>query len=200
MQLSKCHFFAKEIKYLGHILSNTDIKSLPSKTEAIKLMKPPKTAKQVRAFLGLVGYYCKFIKNFTHIAKPPTAPTQHDAKFIWPSRHLTAFNTLKSALLDIPILHYPDPSKHYIVYMDASDDTCGVQLSQEHDGQELPFAFLSHTFLDILCKWSTTEQEACSIYYAVNKWNNYLQGSDIVVHNDHKPLQKFLNGKMPTTW
>ena len=64
MELSKCHFFAKEIQYLGHILSNTGIKPLPSKTTAIKLMDPPKTAKQVRALIGLVGYYWKFIKNF----------------------------------------------------------------------------------------------------------------------------------------
>ena len=114
-------------------------------------------------------------------------------KFTWTSSHLTAFNTLKSALLEAPILHYP--SKCYIVYTDASDDACGVQLSQEHDGQELPVAFLSHMFTDTQQKWSTTEQEAYGIYYAVTKWNYYLQGSDIVVCNDHKPLQKFLNGK-----
>ena len=77
----------------------------------------------------------------------------------------------------------------------ASDDACWVQLSQEYDGQELPVAFLSHTFTDTQQKWSTVEQEAYGIYYAVTKWNNYLQGSDFVVYNDHKPLQKFLNGK-----
>ena len=97
--------------------------------------------------------------------------------------------------LQAPILHYPDPSKIYIVYTDASDDGCGAQLSQEHDGQELPVAFLSHTFTDSQWKWCTMEQEAYGIYYAVTKWNYYLQGSDIVVHNDHKLLQKFLNGK-----
>ena len=77
MKLSKCHFFTKEIQYLGHVLSTTGIKLLPSKTAAIKLMNPPKNAKQVRAFLGLVGYYCKFIKNFAHIAKPQTALSHH---------------------------------------------------------------------------------------------------------------------------
>ena len=78
------------------------------------------------------------IKNFADIAKPLTALTHHDAKFAGTSRHLTAFNTLKSVLLEAPILHYPDPSKHYIVYTDASNDACGAQLSQEHDSQELP--------------------------------------------------------------
>ena len=195
MKLSKCHFFAKEIQYSGHVLSTTGIKPLPSKTEAIKLMNPPKNAEQVRAFLGLVGSYCKFIKNCAHIAKPLTSLTHHDAKFVWTSSHLTAFNTPKSTLLEAPILYYPDLSMHCIVYMDASDDACGAQLSQEHDGQQLPVAFLSHTFTDSQWKWSTTEEEAYGIYYAVTKWNYYLQGSDIVVHNDCKPLQNYLNGK-----
>ena len=98
-------------------------------------------------------------------------------------------------MIEAPILYYTDPSKHYIVYTDASDDACGAQLSQEHDGQELPVAFLSHTFTDTQWKWTTTEQEACGIYCAVTKWNFYLQGSDIAVHNDHKPLHECLNGK-----
>ena len=195
MKLSKCHFFLKEIEYLGHVHSTTGINPLPSKTAAIKVMNPPKNAKHVRAFLGLVGFYCKFIKNFAHITKCLTALTHYDVKFSWTSSHLKAFNTLKSTLLEAPILYYPDPSKCYIVYMDASDDACGAMLSQEHDGQELPVDFFSHTFTDTQWKWSTREQEVYGIYYAVTKWNYYLQGSHIVVCNDHKSLQKFLNGK-----
>ena len=73
MKLNKCHFFAKEIQYLGHILSITGIRPMPSKTQAIKNMQPPKTAKQVCPFLGVVGYYRKFIKDFTKMAKPLTS-------------------------------------------------------------------------------------------------------------------------------
>ena len=124
-----------------------------------------------------------------------TALTHFDAKFAWTSSHLRAFNTLKSASLEAPILHYPVPSKCYIVYRDESHHTCGAQLSQEHNDQELPVAFLLHIFTDIQQKWSTMEQEAYSVYYAVTKQNYYLQGSDILVCNDHKPLHKFLNGK-----
>ena len=80
----------------------------------------------------------------------------------------------------------------------ASDDAWGAQLLQGHDGQELPMAFLSHTFIHTQWKCSTMQQEAYGIYYVVTKWNYYLQGSDIVVHNDCKPLQNFLNGKMLT--
>ena len=100
MKLSKCHFFTKEIQYFGHVISSTGIKPLPYKTAAIKLMKSPK-----EAFLRLVGYYCKFIKNFAHKEKPLTAVTHHDAKFSWTSGDHTSFSTLKSTLLEAPILH-----------------------------------------------------------------------------------------------
>ena len=193
MKLSKCHFFDKEIQYLG--LSSTGIKPLPSKTADIKLINPSKNVKEVRAFLGLVGYYCKFIKNFARIAKLLTALTHHDVKFVWTSTHLAAFNTLKSASLEAPILHYPDHSTCYKAYTDALDDACGAKLSQRHDSQKLLVVFLLHTFTDTQWKWSTTEQEAYGVYYVVTKWNYNLQGSDIIVCNDHKPLQKFLNGK-----
>ena len=83
MKLSKCHFFAKEIQYLGHILGIEGIKPVPAKTEAIKAMHPPVNPKQVRAFLGLVGYYRKFIKNFAKIVKPLTMLTRMDVKFEW---------------------------------------------------------------------------------------------------------------------
>ena len=79
--------------------------------------------------------------------------------------------------------------------MDASDVACGAQLSQEHDGTEFPIAFLSHTFTETQRKWSTPKQEAYRVYYVITKWNYYLQGADIIVSNDYKPLAKFLNGK-----
>ena len=79
--------------------------------------------------------------------------------------------------------------------MDASDEACGAQLSQEHNGTEFPIAFLSCTFTEIQRKWSTTKQEAYGVYYVVTKWNYYLQGTDIIVRNNQKPLAKFLNGK-----
>ena len=85
------------------------------------------------------------------------------------------------------------------MYTDASDDACRAQLSQIHDETKFPVAFLSHTFTDTQRRWSTPEQEAYSIYFAVKKWNYYLQGADIIVRNDHKPLAQFLNGKNKNT-
>ena len=195
MRLIKCPLLSKEIQYLGHILSTKGIQPLPSKAQAIQNMQPSKTPKQVCAFLSLVGYYRKFIKNFAKIAKPLTLLTCQQLKFDWTPTHHKAFMHLKESITQVPILHYLDPNKRYIVYTDASDDTCGVQLSQEHDGMEFPIAFLLHAFSDTQRKWSTTEQKTYGVYYAITKWNYYLQGADIIVRNDHKPLTKFLNGK-----
>ena len=158
-------------------------------------MKSPTTPKQVRAFLGLVGYYRKFIRGFAKIAKPLTLLTRQQVKFDWTLEHHEAFLHLKEAIVQAPILNYPNPNKTYIAYTDASDDACRAQLSQEHNGTEFPVAFLSHTFMETQCKWSTTEQEAFGIYYPITKWNYYLQGADIIVPNDHKPLAQFLNSK-----
>ena len=148
MKLSKCHFFSKEIQYLGHILSTKGIHPLPSKTQAIQQMQPPTTPKQVQVFLGLVRYYRKFIKNFAKVAKPLMLLTRQQVKFDWTPLHHTAFLTLKEAIVQAPILHYPNPNTRYIIYTDASDDACGAQLSQEHDGMEFPIALLSHTFTE----------------------------------------------------
>ena len=195
MKKSKFNSFSKEIQYLGHILSATGIRPLPSKTYAIQHMQPPTTPKQVWAFLGLVRYYRKFIKGFAKIAKPLTLLPRQQVKFEWTSVHHTAFLHLKEAIVQAPTLHYPDPDKNYIVYTNASNDACRAQLSQEHDGTEFPIAFLLHTFTEIQKKLSTTEQEAYGIYYTITKWNYYSQGANITAKNYHKPLAWFLNGK-----
>ena len=166
---SKCHFFSKEIQYLRHILSTMGIHPLPLKTQSIQKKHPLTTPKQVHAFLGLVGYYRKFIKDFTKIAKPLTLLIRQQVKFEWTPVHHEAFLKLKDSIIQAPILHYPNPTKRYIVYTDTSHDACRAQLTQEHDGMEFPITFLSHTFSETKRKWSTTEQEACGVYYAVTK-------------------------------
>ena len=123
-------------------------------------MHPLTTPKQVHAFLGLVGYYRKFIKDFTRIAKPLTLLTRQQVKFEWSPAHHETFLKLKDSIIQAPILWYPNPNKSYIVYTDVSDDACEAQLTQEHNGTEFSITFLSHTFSETQKKWSTTEQEA----------------------------------------
>ena len=141
----------RNIQYLGHYPQCHRYQTTTCQnTSAIQHMQPPMTPKQVRAFLGLVGYYRKFIKGFAKIKKPLTLLTREQAKFDWTPEHHTAFLHLKEAIVQSPILHYPNPEKRYIVYIDASDDNaCRAQLSQEQNGTEFPIVFLSHTFTEI---------------------------------------------------
>ena len=110
-----------------------------------------------------MGYYRKFIRNYEKIAKPLTLLTHQQTKFDWTPTYHSAFLTLKESVIQAPILHYPNPKKHYIVYMEASDVASGAQLCQKHDGIEFPIAFLSHTFTDTQQKWNTVEQEAYGV-------------------------------------
>ena len=111
MKKSKCSFFSKEIQYLGHILSATGIRPLPAKTHAIQYIQPPTTPKQVRAFLGLVGYYRTFIKGFAKIAKPLTLLTWQQVKFDWTLEHHTTFLHLKEAIVQAPHPTLPKPQQ-----------------------------------------------------------------------------------------
>ena len=184
MKFSKCHFFTKEIQYLRHILSTTGIRWLPVKTQAINNMHPSKTAQQVHAFPGLIGYYRKCIKDFAKMAKPLTLLTHQKAKFEWMPAHHTAFLMVKDAVTKAPILHYP--ANWYIVYTDAWDDACGERLSKEHNGTEFPIAFsLSHLHG---CLEKMEHHQTGSLW-------SILCSHKIIVHNNHKPLARFLNGK-----
>ena len=105
------------------------------------------------------------------------------------------FWKLKESIIEAPILHYPDPNKRYIVYINAYNDACGVQLSQEHDGTEFPIAFFCIPFWKHKENGAPLNKNTYRAYYAITKWNYYFQGADILVQNDHKPLNKFLDGK-----
>ena len=169
------------------------------KTQAIQNMHPPKMPKQGCAFLGLLGYYRKFIKDFVKIAKPLTLLTCQQMKFDWTLTHHDAFLMLKESNVWAPTLWYPDPNKWYIVYTDAPYDACGATVIPETWWYRIPYCLSFPYLFGNTKKWSTTEQEAYRVCYAITKWNYYLQGADIIVWNDHKPLNKFRNGKRQIT-
>ena len=176
MKLSKCHFFTKEIQYLGHILGVEGIRPVPAKLEAIKAMHPPVNPKQVCTFLRLVGYYRKFIKNFAKIVKPLTMLTRMDVKFEWKETHHCAFMKLKDTIIKAPILRYPNTTKPYIMYMDTSDNACRAQLSQMHETIEFLVAFLSHTFTDTQQRWSRQNRKhTASISQSRNGTTTYKE-------------------------
>ncbi|GJU83228.1 putative reverse transcriptase domain-containing protein [Tanacetum coccineum] len=124
----KCEFWLQEVRFLGHVVNSEGIHVDPSKIEAVKNWKPPKTPTEIRSFLGLAGYYRRFIKKFSRIAKPLTLLTQKNKKFEWGDEQENAFQTLKDMLCDAPILALPKDTNDFVVYCDASNQGFGCIL------------------------------------------------------------------------
>ena len=127
----KCNFLKKHIQYLGHIISGKGITPVPEKLESIQKMIPPKTPKEVKQFLGLIGYYCKFVPRFSDLAHPLNALTWKNAILEWTPACQESFEMLKTSLMMGPILIYPDPNLPYVLFTDTSKYTWACVLTQE---------------------------------------------------------------------
>ena len=200
LKASKCNFFKKHIQYLGHLVSGEGIEPLPEKLEAVRKMPPPTTPKEIRQFLGLVGYYRKFVPKFADIARPLTNLTKLDVQYEWTNRCQEAFEFLKQMLLKEPILKYPDPSKPYTLFTDASKFAWACVLTQEYehefDGKKRkilhPITYMSGLFKGSQINWATLTKEAYAIYVSVKKLDHYIQDAEVTLRSDHLPLKSFL--------
>ena len=197
MKRSKCDFFKSEIHYLGHLISPEGISPLPNKLDSIKHMPVPNSVKEIKQFLGLTGYYRKFVPRFADISRPLT---KKDAKFEWTPACQKSFELLKEALCGEPVLKYADTSKLYTLYTDASKFGWAGVLTQPHttviDGKSTttdhPVAFVSGLFRGSQLNWAALTKEAFAIYMSVKKLSFYLTDAQILLRSDHKPLEKFL--------
>ena len=200
MKCSKCDFFKSEIHYLGHLISPEGISPLPNKLDSIKHMPVPNSAKEIKQFLGLTGYYRKFVPRFADISRPLTMLTKKDAKFEWTPACQKSFELLKETLCGKSILKYADTSKPYTLYTDASKFSWAGVLTQPHtmviDGKSTttdhPVAFVSGLFRGSQLNWAALTKEAFAIYMSVKKLSFYLTDAQILLRSDHKPLEKFL--------
>ena len=200
LKASKCNLFKRHIQYLGHLVSGEGIEPLPEKLEAVRKMPPPTTPKEVRQFLGLVGYYRKFVPKFADIAKPLTNLTKQDVPYEWTTKCQEAFEFLKEMLLKEPVLKYPDPGKPYTLFTDASKFAWACVLTQEYehefDGKKRkilhPITYMSGLFKGSQINWATLTKEAYAIYISIKKLDHYLQDAEVTLMSDHLPLKSFL--------
>lgn len=191
----KCNFFCSEVLYLGHLVTSKGLATDPDKVEKVKNWPIPRSLKQVRAFLGLAGYYRKFIRNFSVIASPLHKLTQKDVRFKWTEPCNAAFQSLKDALVSAPVLGYPDFSQDFILDTDACLDGSGAVLSQVLDGQERVIAYASKKFSKAERRYSVTRQELLAVVIAVKHFRHYLYGRKFVVRTDHGSLRWLMNFK-----
>ena len=170
-------------------------------------MPKPRSPKEIKQFLGLTGYYRKFVPWFSGMARPLTILLAHDCKFIWDKQCDISFEMLKDTLCSAPILKYPDTSKLHMLYTDANKYRWAEVLTQRHistvNGKEItmdhPVPYVSGLFCSSQLNWAVLTKEAYAIYMSVKKSTFYLTGHEITLRGDHLPLKKFLrkvnNGK-----
>lgn len=195
IQPDKCEFLKPELEYLGHIITHEGIKPNPKKIEAVREFKIPKNPTGVKSFLGLAGYYRKFIRNFSKIGKPLTDLTQKDIPFHWTDKQQDSFQTLKDALCKAPVLAYPNFNETFALTTDASNEGIGAVLSQN----DHPCCYISRTLNPPERKYSTTEKELLAIVWAVKRLRQYLLGRHFLIRTDHQALIWLKNCKDPSS-
>ena len=192
---AKCNFAKEELRYLGHLISAKGIQPDSTKTDPLNQIPNPKNVHDVRALLGMLGYYRRFIRNFATIAEPLTRLLKAEVPFKWGPEQEQAKATLLREMTSQPILAYPDFSKPFILQTDASDVGVGAVLSQMQNGREHPISYASETLDQTKRSYSATEKEAYAIHWAVNYFRPYIHGRRFQLQTDHKALEYIFEGK-----
>ncbi|GJY88493.1 retrotransposon protein, putative, ty3-gypsy subclass [Tanacetum coccineum] len=190
-KFSKCEFWLSKVQFLGHVIDSEGIHVDPAKIESIKDWASPKTPTEIRQFLGLAGYYRRFIEGFSKIARPMTKLTQKSVKFDWGEKAEAAFQLLKQKLCSAPILALPEGSENFVVYCDASHKGLGAVLMQ----REKVIAYASRQLKVHEKNYTTHDLELGAVVFALKMWRHYLYGTKCVVFTDHKSLQHILDQK-----
>ncbi|GJZ70661.1 reverse transcriptase domain-containing protein [Tanacetum coccineum] len=190
----KCHFMVKEGIVLGHKISKSGIEVDRAKIDVIAKLPYPTNVKGVRSFLGHAGFYRRFIKDFSKIARPMTQLLMKDAKFVFSNECMQAFNFLKNKLIFAPVIIAPDWNLDFELMCDASDYAIGAVLGQRIDKMFCPIYYASKTMNDAQEHYTTTEKELLAVVYAFDKFRSYLIMSKTVVYTDHSAL-KYLFSK-----
>lgn len=188
----KCHFMVNQGIVLGHVISKKGIEVDRAKVELIVKLPPPTNVKGIRQFLGHAGFYRRFIKDFSKIAKPLCELLVKDAKFEWDDKCQRSFELLKQFLISAPIVRAPNWELPFEVMCDSSDYAIGAVLGQREDGKPYVIYYASKSLNDAQRNYTTTEKELLAVVYALDKFRAYLIGSSIVVFTDHSALKYLL--------
>ncbi|WVZ62205.1 LOW QUALITY PROTEIN: hypothetical protein U9M48_011975 [Paspalum notatum var. saurae] len=184
-KFSKCEFWIDEVPFLGHVISKGGVAVDPRKVQDVLNWKVPTIATEIRSFLGLAGYYRRFIEGFSKIAKPMTTLLGKNVKFEWTKGCQAAFEELKKRLTTAPVLTFPDLHKTFSVYCDASRLGLGCVLMQE--GKVIAYA--SRQLKDSEKNYPTHDLELAAVVHALKIWRHYLFRQKCYIYTDHKSLK-----------
>ena len=197
LSLEKCKFMESKIHYLGHIISKEGIQTDQNKIKAMINFPKPTSIKTLQQFLGLANYYRKFVAGFAEIAAPLYTALKKKENFEWTDKQVSAFESLKKALVHPPVLAHPDFKKEFIVSTDASEVGIGVILSQESKEGEKPIAYYSRLMNTHEKNYSATEKECLGLIYGINVCRPYIYGKKFKIITDHMALKWLLSMKDP---
>ena len=193
VKLPKCQFCRREMKYLGHVITSNGIKPDPELIKAVKKFPEPRKIKDVQSFLGLTGYYRRFIKDYAKIAEPLLKrlrnAQQSNNHLKWTNECTESFEMLKTKLTNAPIMKTPNFNQPFILELDACEYGLGAVLTQEYDGEKYVIAYASRTLSTAERKYGATEREALAIVWATKHFRPYLEGNKIYVRSDCKALE-----------
>jgi len=195
LNLGKCTFAAREVAYLGHLVSADGVSSDASKVKAIKSFPLPRNVRDVRAFLSLAGYYRSFIQNFAALSMPLTLLTRKDTKFSWSESQNTSIEALKGALTSDSVLAHPEFDKPFILSCDASNYAISAILGQEHEGKERPVSSASRGLNRNEINYSTTHKELLAVVFGVQTHRCFLYGRKFRIITDHAALKWLITVK-----
>ncbi|KAE8723570.1 Detected protein of unknown function [Hibiscus syriacus] len=190
-KLSKCEFWLQEVSFLGHIISARGVQVDPSKIEAIMNWKRPKNVSEIRSFLGLAGYYRRFVEGFSIIASPLTKLLRKNVLFDWGEAQQESFEKLKAVLTQAPVLIQPESGKDFTVYSDASHSGLGCVLMQESK----VVAYASRQLRPHESNYPTHDLELAAVIFALKIWRHYLYGEKCYIFTNHKSLKYLLTQK-----
>ncbi|XP_076383913.1 uncharacterized protein LOC143261229 [Megalopta genalis] len=197
MSPKKCNFFCKEVKYLGHVVSEMGVQTDPEKLDAVKNWPVPKSKIELKSFLGLCTNYRKLVKNFEDIAKPLHRLTENEKIFVWTEEAEHSFEELKRKLMESPILSYPSVNTEFILDTDASNFAIGAVLSQIQQGWERVVAYCSKTLGKAEKNYYVTRKELLAIVKSIEYFHHNLHGRRFLLKTDHAALRWLLSFKNP---
>lgn len=199
VKAEKCQFHESSVNFLGFVIEQGQIKADPAKVKAVAEWPKPETRKQLQRFLGFSNFYRRFIKDYSRKAAPLTRLTSTAVPFKWSGEADTAFSVLKSLFISAPVLSHPDPSRQFVVEVDASDSGLGAVLSQRcpKDQKLHPCAFYSRRLTPAEINYDIGNRELLAVVSALREWRHWLEGAEypFIVWTDHKNLSYLRSAK-----